>query len=44
MEIEVGVLSEADNTLRDLHSSLDHTKAESNNSFFQNKLKHAFPH
>ena len=44
MEIEVGVLSEADNTLRDLHSSLDHAKAEYNNSYFQNKLKHAYLH
>ena len=42
MEIEVGVLSEAENILRDLHSSLDHTKPESNNSYFQNKLKHAY--
>ena len=33
MEIEEGVMAEADNTLRDLHISSYDTKAEFNNCF-----------
>ena len=50
--IRIGLTALADNNLRDLHNSSENTKAKfiivllfiQNNSYFTNKLKHAYLH